>query len=117
VSQLSPDERQTLQAMLRFRDDPPSLAGWVAANWRQYLTLFGVFALVGTGIGAAAYFVWGEVILIGCVVGGVFIGTLLRDLSFMNAVGTSWTVRREVIDWQKVRQLLGEDDWRKGRLR
>ncbi len=110
VGRLSPRQRQTLQSMLKLRDESPTAAGLVSANWWRYLILLGYFALLGTGVGVGVYFGQSYLIPVGCGFGGMLFGVFVRDFGMVAATSHTWPVTREVIDWQKVQQLLDEDD-------
>jgi hypothetical protein len=114
MGRLTRTERLTLEVMLKFRDDPPTTAGLIMANWKRYLFLIGYFTLVGTGIGVAVSLGQSHLVALGCVFGGLLAGILLRDLGAMNAAAGLWGVTREVTDWEKVHRLIEEDDEERG---
>ena len=110
VGRLSPRQRESLLSMQKLRDELPTAAGMVASNWWRYLILLGYFALLGTGVGVGVYFGQSYLIPIGCGFGGMLFGVLVRDFGTLVATTHMWPVTREVIDWQKVQQLLDEGD-------
>lgn len=116
MNQLTPNQRSTLQVLLKFRDDPPTTTSMVVANWKRYLFLMVIFTFAGTCAGAGALLGLSYAIPAGCVFGGILFGLLLSDYRAMANAERMWSVTREVIDWRKVQQLLDEDDCERGKL-
>lgn len=114
MARLSLRQRQTLEFMLKFRDDNPSAADVVVANRWRYLLLFGYFALVGTGVGVGMYYGLTFLLPFGCVFGGMLFGNLVQQFAMLRANAEVWPVTREVIDFGKVQRLIDEDDWAQG---
>jgi len=102
--------------MLKSRDVPPTAADFVMANWRGYLLFLGYFTILGTGVGVGVYFGWNCLIPVGCAFAGLLVGMLAQNFTQMRVTADAWQMTREVIDWEKVRQLIDEDDCSHRRL-
>ncbi|XHR29546.1 MAG: hypothetical protein ACFUZC_03110 [Chthoniobacteraceae bacterium] len=59
--------------------------------------------------GAAALVYFGTGIFGGACVGGVFAVVILRDIGYFRRTVSSWSVLREVLDWNKIEKLLAAD--------
>jgi hypothetical protein len=95
-------QRRRLIAYRRFRDQGgPSgrdLLDWPLLLWAAGVTLFGVVLLLGGVFAPGA-------LLVGMAVGGLTIGYVNARRAFL-----AWPTILMVMDWQRVDQLLEEDE-------
>lgn len=92
-----------LQAYLKHRERPMTVAGLFWMNRRIYLLLVILF-----GFAAGLFYSVGGWWLAGYVLVALAC-TLLRDLGYYRRSARIWPVVRDVLDWQKIEGLVAAD--------
>ncbi len=97
-------QKKTLQYFESFSTETPTVIRQMRFNWFAWLPLLiigvlGLLLLFTPGFECAGW-LW-----IGLVAGAVF-----RDIGRFRGIVRVWPVYREIIDWQRVKELLKTDD-------
>ena len=112
VQGLTRRQRKTLEFYMKFRDQPPTVWGLLAMSATRWLG----FAVI-CGMGAA--FLFGVTILLdvsftmvlfttGLMI-GMWLGTAARDAGIFRNFVAVWPALRDVLNWRRIEQRLGED--------
>jgi hypothetical protein len=94
---------KTLRAFNRFRNQSSTLGRLIALNWSTCLRLV-IIGAVGYAVTLVLLPVAGWIII------GIAAGSLCRDIARFRGTVRSWAVYKEIINWQKVTDLMDECD-------
>ncbi len=97
-------QRRNLEFSRRYRDAPLTLGALLSAMKFRYLVGVAYFG----GSAVLTFFIWGvfpPILLSVC-----FLTLLLRDLGNFLRTVQLWPLQQQIIDWEKVDQLLAADD-------
>ena len=101
---MNPIQRRNLQLYQHFRKQPMTILRLFWANRRIYLFLliiFGAFA-------ALVYFAFD--FYGAAIVGVALVVLMLRDFAFYRISVAIWPLLREILDWNKIDELLASDE-------
>ena len=105
-------QRKTLEFYLKYRDEPPTVSGLVAMSIGRWLALivltgivFGCTLALMMLIDASLTVV---LFLIGLVI-GTCLGAAARDAGIFRNFVAVWPALRDVLNWQRIEERLGED--------
>ena len=88
----------------KFRAGSPTVSGIIRACWLSWLFLlggaaFGFWVTTAAGMSAVGWFTI-----------GMCAGAFLRDIGRFRVLFRTWPVLREVISWERVRELIQTHD-------
>lgn len=95
---------KTLQFLELFNSKPVSIGRQMRFNWFTWPPLL-VIALLGL----AAFFTQSSECA-GCLLIGLAAGAFLRDIGRFRVLVRIWPVYQEIINWQRVKELLEADE-------
>jgi hypothetical protein len=87
----------------KYQTKPLSLFNIVCAFWLAWLLLL----LVPT---VGCWYIWAGMPALGWVFIGISIGAFLRDVSRILSLFRTWAVIHEIINWERVRELLHNNE-------
>jgi hypothetical protein len=94
---------KTLQFYHLFRGETPTIRRWMAFNWFAWLPLLAIGF-----VGFLLTFVPGTVF--GWLVIGMAAGAFFRDVGRARSMERVWPLYLEIINWQRVTELLEKKD-------
>ncbi|MCH8922008.1 MAG: hypothetical protein IIA67_02530 [Planctomycetes bacterium] len=105
-------QRTTLQFYLKYREPPPTVMGLAAMSVGRWLALMvltsivfscalGVVMLIDASLTVVLF-------LIGLMI-GMCLGAAARDAGIFRNFVHVWPVLRDVLNWQRIEERLGED--------
>ena len=97
-------QRKTLQFFDLFRSETPTVGRQLRFNWFAWIPLL-IIALLGLLLLFTPGFECGGWLWIGLVAGAFF-----RDIGRFRGLVRVWPVYREIINWQRVKELLETDN-------
>ena len=102
--QLTKAHLAQLKRALAHRTAPPTLWQMWLFSWRKNLVILGLY-------GGAAWFTWstGSSWLTAFLL-GYLLAVLIRDVQWLIVHKRFWPVSSAVTDWQKVEQLINENE-------
>jgi hypothetical protein len=112
IEDLSRRQRKTLQFYLKYRDEPPTMRGLVAMSagrWLAMAVLCGMGAALHFGITALLDVPAGTTLFLVGLLTGLWLGTTARDTGIFRNFVAVWPAVREVLNWQRIEERLGED--------
>ena len=99
---MTQSQRRMLMAYRTVRDSPPTVATFLPRLMRPWLLLAVVCGvLVALGVASGFQFVPGLAL-------GLFVGCVARDISWSLKTAQIWPTTREIINWDRVDQLLSQ---------
>jgi hypothetical protein len=98
---MKPTKRQLLllKFYAKYETKPLTFFSIVRLFWLYWLLL-----LIPIGFGY--FFIWGGWPEVGWIFIGVSVGAFLRDINRIIALFRTWPVTHQVINWQRVKELL-----------
>jgi hypothetical protein len=97
-------QRKTLLYFHSFSSASPTIGRQLAFNWFAWLSLL-ILAMIGCVVllipGYAAA---------GCLWLGIVVGAFFRDIGRYRGVVRVWPVYREIINWQRVSELIDSSE-------
>lgn len=102
--ELTPAQAKQLRMTLAFRENPPTVAWYFRMNWKVY-TYLGTLC-----VGAILFFAWNGLPIISGFFGGILFTAITRDLKLFARFVQGWPLSNEIMDWQRVEELLVSAD-------
>jgi hypothetical protein len=94
-------QRKSLTWYLKYHDKPPTLGRLLLRSW----WIHAIMLIVGVGIAASLFYL--GMPSIGMLGLGMMLGAVLRDIRHFRNTVMVWLVLEQVIDWGRIKQLLG----------
>ena len=96
-------QRIVLHRYQGYRSRPPTFLGLLQQSWQVEAILIaasaiGVWYTYRSHLYGTAYFI-----------GGLLLGALARDVGTFRRVLQAWPALSQVLDWQRMEQVLGEE--------
>lgn len=100
--QLTTLQVKLLNRYRQWRQNPPTVFSLLCLEWKAELMLVGYCLLAG------AYCYWAEMQVTLYLVCGAMFGALTRDIGLFRRTTQIWPMLSEVIDWNRVDQVLDQ---------
>jgi hypothetical protein len=97
-------QKKTLRFFYSFQTEPPTVVRQLRFNWFACLPLL-IFAVLGWMLVLIPGFENAGVLLIGVCAGAFF-----RDIGRFRALVCVWPIYKEIINWQRVSELLESNE-------
>jgi hypothetical protein len=91
-----------LRAWLLFHHSGFTFGNWFRLNWKALLIV--ALLLVFSALIALA------IPLVGGILFGLYLGTLLRDITYFRIARSRWPAVLDVVNWDRVQQLVDTHD-------
>jgi len=104
--ELSAKQVRQLRKTREFRHRAPTVGGYFRSSYKGYL-----FITLVSGFGIV-FFVWAGWPSASSLFAGLLLATVLRDLGWYSRIVRSWPLTREITDWERVDELLMENERR-----
>jgi hypothetical protein len=101
---LSSFELRALKAAQQSLTSPPSPVRFLKRSWKTYAWQI---ALLGCG---AAYYWWGGWHGLSFILQGFVLGAIWREVVWWGFHRRLWPLNREITDWQRVSELITENE-------
>ena len=108
TSEVSRYDRRVLLIYLSMRDKPPTYLRLFARMIPSYLILCSVPILAFMGVMVLRSTIWVIPLLAGVLFVGFLLGVLTRDLGIFRRTILIWPVLSDIINWERVEQLLDD---------
>jgi len=95
-------QNRNLELYAKYRNDRPCLRNLIAFNRARYYPIFVIMAI------GVIFLVLPDFHIFGIIIISMTAGVLIRDLGFFRHTVLIWPLVQEIIDWNKVDQLINK---------